>query len=104
MHEFNSLPDSPEELKRIILQLSASNERQKMQISSLERIILDFKRDRFGRRSEKTDRNDILSGRLFNEAEAGLSDQESLYDAHSEAEHMKSYMWVMRGGSPMSLS
>lgn len=62
MHDFNSLPDSPEELKRIILRLSENAERQKMQISHLERIIIDFRRDRFGRKSEKTDPKDFLKG------------------------------------------
>jgi len=101
MHDFNSLPDSPEELKRIILRLSENAERQKMQISHLERIIIDFRRDRFGRKSEKTDPKDILFGMLFNEAEAGLSDQESLYDAHSETEHVKSYSRSRKGRKPL---
>jgi transposase len=47
---------------------------QKNRIVSLENIIIDFKRNIFGRKSEKFDTNDSYFGLLFNESEIGIHD------------------------------
>ena len=64
---------------------------QKNRIVSLENIIIDFKRNIFGRKYEKFDANDSYFGLLFNESEIGIHDEDKLYDGHSETIHVKSF-------------
>lgn len=75
--------------KNISLEAEILN--QKNRIVSLENIIIDFKRNRFGTKSEKFDAQDSSFQSLFNEAEIGIQDEEKLYDGHEETIHVKSF-------------
>ena len=91
MFDLNNLPNDIDSLKKYIQTLASkvtvlenTNTNSKERISFLENIIIDLKRNRFGRKSEQFNPYDELQSRLFNEAEVGLNDQPSLHDAHSE--------------------
>lgn len=69
MDKIDALQKENEELRKINLSLLESIEHLKARISHLETIIINFKRDKFGRKSEKVDLEDSLFENLFNEAE-----------------------------------
>ena len=73
------------------ISLAAEILNQKNRIVSLENILIDFKRNRFGTKSEKFDAKDSYFQFLFNEAEIGIQDEEKLYDGHEETIHVKSF-------------
>lgn len=81
--------------------LKQTNEEQKNRITYLEKLLIDFKNDKFGSKSEKLDPNDHLYGRLFNEAELGINAPDSLYEGHSETEHISSYSRKKSGRRPL---
>ena len=116
------LPDNPEELKKIILSMMKNSEEEKKEkeslknnnlhltkeisnlqkaITKLERRLSYFLRDKFGRKSEKISPEDLYFGYLFDEAEVGMDDSETLYDNHSESEHVKGYERKKSGRKPL---
>ena len=61
------------------ISLAAEIQNKQNRIVSLENIIIDFKRNRFGTKSEKFDAKDSDFQFLFNEAEIGIWDEEKLF-------------------------
>jgi transposase len=72
-----SLENIPDSVKEYISSLEKK-------IEALQNLLADLQRDRFGRKSEKLDTYDLLQANLFNEAEIGLKDPETLIQGHSE--------------------
>lgn len=81
-------------------QVSKSNNR----ILSLEKMILELRRNLFGRKSEKIDPLELIMGTLFDESEYGLKDEETLLEGHSEILELtsvKSYQRKKTGKKPL---
>ena len=66
--------------------LEISNTKKDDRILSLEQVLIDFRRDKFGKKSERFTESDKSQSILFNEAEFGINDSASLVDGHSEEE------------------
>ncbi|MCC6274548.1 MAG: IS66 family transposase [Leptospiraceae bacterium] len=94
VNQYNAL----EELKDKLLK---ENQLKQEKILKLEIMLFDFKRNRFGSKSEKLDPKDLYASLLFNEPEVGLRDEEKIFEGHSETIHVKSFSRKKRGRKPL---
>ncbi len=116
MQRDKALLQENEELKKVIIELQKSLnqksseiasqssliEELKNRIATLEKILTNFQREIFGRKSEKIKSpEDDLFSLLFNEAEVGLKEPEKLHDGHSETIHVESHSRKKRGRKPL---
>lgn len=75
MVDINALPESPEELKKLIMALQEKNTSLSSHNETLQHRVALLERHIFGRKSEKWIPEDKTQMRLFDEAEAVISEQ-----------------------------
>ena len=125
MQNSNILPDDPEELKKLLLDahkkienysvsllerdnviqsLRINNEQKEKRLNEQENLIIrlnemlkNLKRNFYGVKSEKTELKDYYERGLFNEAELGLHDEETLFEDHAEKVSISSHTRRSRG-------
>jgi transposase len=107
----NILPDDPEELKKLLLDahnviqsLKINNEQKEKRLNEQENLIIrlnemlkNLKRNFMGVKSERTELKDYYERGLFNEAELGLHDEETLFEEHAEKVSISSHTRRSRG-------
>ena len=112
MQNSTNLPNDPEELKKLLLDahnkiqkysesllerenvihsLRINNEEKEKRLGEQETLIIrlnemlkSLKRNFYGVKSEKAELKDYYENGLFNEAELGLHDEETLFEEHAE--------------------
>ncbi len=82
------LPGDVKTLKEMIVamhdQMRQREDALNARIRGLENEIIRFRKELYGRKSEKIDPDDLRQSRLFNEAESGTADQPVLYSGHDD--------------------
>ncbi|PNV76231.1 IS66 family transposase [Leptospira inadai] len=73
-----------EELKVLLHNIQKDNASLRSKISSLENLVLGYRKELYGSKSEKIDPSEILQGKLFNEIEESQNDSPGLYNGHAD--------------------
>jgi hypothetical protein len=94
------LPGDVQLLKEIIAALHQREDAFKVQIRTLENELIRFRKEFYGRKSEKVDLDDVRQSRLFNEIEHSAIDQPVLYNGHDDKEEVDSYTRQKKGRKP----
>ena len=97
----NNLPDDPEQLKMMLLDLSEEHTSLKEEHSHLQEKYKSLQRMLYGKKSEKLTPEDEHQMRLFNEAEEG-SEEVSEAEKHAEERtEVKGHTRKKRGRKPL---
>jgi len=99
--EKDNLPDDPEQLKKMLLNLSEEHVSLKEEHSHLQEKYKSLQRMLYGKKSEKLTPEDEYQMRLFNEAEEG-SGEENAPERHTEeTTEVRSHSRKKRGRKPL---
>ncbi len=90
----NNLPDDPEQLKEIIVNLSNENLKLESEHTYLQEKYKSLQRELYGKKSEKLTPEDEHQMHLFNEAEDGFNEPQKQIE---ETTKVKSYNRKKRG-------
>ncbi|NBO72826.1 IS66 family transposase, partial [bacterium] len=111
MHNSINLPNDAEELKKLLLDaqdvihsLRINNEQKEKRLNEQENLIIrlneqlkSLKRNFMGVKSERTELKDYYERGLFNEAELGLHDEDTLFEEHAEEVNISGHTRRSRG-------
>lgn len=104
LSDANNLPNDPEELKEIILNLSQENKKLKNleeEHAYLQEKYKSLQRMLYGKKSEKLTPEDEHQMCLFNEAEDGSIEEDQLEEQIKETTEVKSHTRKKRGRKPL---